>query len=46
MPTNDPREIIDQSPMTTAQYVVVALTIFMNGIDGFDVLSIAFASPR
>jgi len=45
LPTNDPREIIDQSPMTTAQYVVVALTIFMNGIDGFDVLSIAFASP-
>src|SRR4051812_41993191 len=31
--------------MTTAQFVVVALTIFMNGIDGFDVLSIAFASP-
>ena len=45
MTSNDPREIIDQSPMTTAQYVVVALTIFMNGIDGFDVLSIAFASP-
>jgi len=43
--TNDPREIIDRSVMTTAQFVVVALTVFMNGIDGFDVLSIAFASP-
>src|SRR5678809_1054691 len=43
--TNDPREILDRSAMTTAQFVVVALTIFMNGIDGFDVLSIAFASP-
>jgi benzoate transport len=43
--TNDPREIIDRSAMTTAQFVVVALTVFMNGIDGFDVLSIAFASP-
>jgi benzoate transport len=43
--TNDPREIIDRSPMTTAQIVVVALTVFMNGMDGFDVLSIAFASP-
>ena len=45
MTTNDPREIIDRSAMTTAQFVVVALTVFMNGIDGFDVLSIAFASP-
>lgn len=31
--------------MTTAQIIVVALTVFMNGMDGFDVLSIAFASP-
>ena len=31
--------------MTAAQMIVVALTLFMNGIDGFDVLSIAFASP-
>jgi benzoate transport len=45
MTTNDPREIIDRSAMTTAQFVVVALTVFMNGIDGFDVLSIAFSSP-
>src|SRR3954465_11231499 len=45
MTPNAPREIIDRSAMTTAQVVVVALTIFMNGIDGFDVLSIAFASP-
>lgn len=42
---NDPREIIDQSKMTTAQIVVVALTVFLNAMDGFDVLSIAFASP-
>ena len=43
--TNDPRDIIDRSTMTTAQIIVVALTVFMNGIDGFDVLSIALASP-
>jgi benzoate transport len=43
--TNDPREIIDRSPMTTAQIVVVVLTVLMNAMDGFDVLSIAFASP-
>lgn len=42
---NDPREIIDQSKMTTAQMIVVALTVLLNAMDGFDVLSIAFASP-
>jgi benzoate transport len=42
---NDPREIIDQSAMTRAQIMVVGLTVLMNAIDGFDVLSIAFASP-
>src|SRR4051812_25971401 len=42
---NDPRDIIDQSRMTTAQYVVVIITVLLNAMDGFDVLSIAFASP-
>jgi benzoate transport len=42
---NDPREIIDQSRMTAAQIIVVALTVLLNAMDGFDVLSIAFASP-
>ena len=31
--------------MTKAQVVVVILTVLMNAMDGFDVLSIAFASP-
>jgi benzoate transport len=31
--------------MTTAQVTVVILTVLMNAMDGFDVLSIAFASP-
>jgi benzoate transport len=43
--THDPREVIDQSAMTRAQVVVVILTVFLNAMDGFDVLSIAFASP-
>ena len=42
---DDPREIIDRSTMTAVQIIVIGLTVFMNGIDGFDVLSIAFASP-
>ncbi len=41
----DPREIIDQMHMTTAQIIVVVMTVLLNAMDGFDVLSIAFASP-
>ena len=33
---SDPREIIDKSPMTVLQHVVVVLTVLMNAIDGFD----------
>lgn len=40
----DPREIIDQRPMTTAQIIVVAITVLLNAMDGFDLLSISFAS--
>lgn len=31
--------------MTTAQVIVVVMTVLLNAMDGFDVLSIAFASP-
>ena len=31
--------------MTTAQFAVLAITVLLNAMDGFDVLSIAFASP-
>jgi len=31
--------------MTTAQIIVVVMTVLLNAMDGFDVLSIAFASP-
>lgn len=41
---NDPRSIIDQSPMTIGQVIVVAITVMLNAMDGFDILSIAFAS--
>lgn len=45
MIAKDPREIIDKSAMTTAQFVVVVITVLLNAMDGFDILSIAFASP-
>ena len=41
---NDPRSIIDQYPMTIGQVIVVAITVMLNAMDGFDILSIAFAS--
>jgi len=40
----DPREILDKAPMSLLQIVVVGITCILNGIDGFDVLSISFAS--
>lgn len=41
----DPREIIDREPMSRFQWSVVAIMIGLNALDGFDVLSISFASP-
>ena len=41
----DPREILATSPMSLAQIVVVAITVGLNALDGFDVLAISFASP-
>lgn len=42
---NDPREVLNNSAMTRLQYVVVALTVGLNALDGFDVMAISFASP-
>jgi benzoate transport len=41
----DPRAIIADAPMSTAQILAVAITIGLNALDGFDVLAISFASP-
>ena len=43
--STDPRELINQSAMTRLQMLVIAITIGLNALDGFDVLSISFASP-
>jgi hypothetical protein len=40
----DPRETIDQAPMSLLQMFIIAITVCLNGLDGFDVLSISFAS--
>lgn len=41
----DPRKYLDQQKMSHLQIIVVAITVLLNGIDGFDVLSISFAAP-
>jgi benzoate transport len=41
----DPREIIDKSPMTTMQVIVVVITVLLNAMDGIDVLTISVAGP-
>ncbi len=41
----DPRTCLDQERMSSLQVIVVGITIFLNAIDGFDVLSISFAAP-
>lgn len=43
--TIDPRAIIDREPMSRFQWAVVAIMVGLNALDGFDVLSISFASP-
>ena len=45
MTTTDPRDIIANGSMSRLQWAVVAITIALNALDGFDVLSISFASP-
>lgn len=41
----DPRETLNQSEMARLQYIVVAITVALNALDGFDVMAISFASP-
>lgn len=42
---NDPIGIIDSRNLSRLQIAAIALTIGLNALDGFDVLSISFASP-
>ena len=43
--SNDPRDILNKGDMTRPMIIVVAITVFLNAMDGYDVLSISFASP-
>src|SRR5688572_3954319 len=41
----NPIKVVDDNPMGMRQWVVVVLMIILNALDGFDVLSSAFAAP-
>ena len=41
----NPISVIDDNPMNGRQWVVIVLMIFLNALDGFDVLSSAFSAP-
>jgi benzoate transport len=45
MTGKDPKSIIDDGAMSVGQWVAVLVTMGLNALDGFDVLSISFASP-
>lgn len=45
MRSDDPQAILDREPMSRTQWGVVAVMVGLNALDGFDVLSISFASP-
>ena len=40
-----PRELLDRERMSALQVTAVTICILLNGLDGFDVLSINFAAP-
>ncbi|MEO8314409.1 MAG: MFS transporter [Pseudomonadota bacterium] len=40
----NPIAVIDNNPMSVRQWIVVVLMVLLNALDGFDVLSSAFAS--
>src|SRR5580692_2380046 len=42
---NDPKSIVDHGAMSVGQWLAVFVTVGLNAMDGFDVLSISFASP-
>ncbi|MEH6660098.1 MAG: MFS transporter [Parasphingorhabdus sp.] len=45
MTGTDPIKTMDEGRMQTWQWLAVGMTIALNALDGFDVLSISFASP-
>jgi benzoate transport len=45
MSNYDPRSLLATSPMSSLQIIVCTITVFLNALDGFDLLAISFATP-
>src|SRR5688572_19582906 len=45
MSNNDPRSLLATPPMSSVQIIVCTITVFLNALDGFDLLAISFATP-
>src|SRR6185295_3198696 len=44
MTNNDPRSLLALSPMSSLQIIVCTRTVFLNALDGFDLLALSFAT--
>src|SRR3954466_11209802 len=44
MSNYDPRSLLATSPMSMLQIIVCTVTVFLNALDGFDLLAISFAT--
>src|SRR6185436_5109976 len=44
MTNNDPRSLLALSPMSSLQIIVCTITVFLNALDGFDLLALSFAT--
>jgi MFS family permease len=45
MSNYDPRSLLATAPMSGLQILVCTITVFLNALDGFDLLAISFATP-
>ncbi|MEO7383687.1 MAG: MFS transporter [Novosphingobium sp.] len=45
MAETDPRQVMNEGAMSVRQWLAVVITVLLNALDGFDVLSSAFAGP-
>jgi len=45
MNQNDPRSLLATTAMSRLQIIVCTVTVFLNALDGFDLLAISFATP-
>jgi benzoate transport len=45
MSNYDPRSLLATAPMSGLQIMVCTITVFLNALDGFDLLAISFATP-